>query len=126
MKHIFEHPAVILAATIVAVSLAFSLGKSGLRLREAKQTVQNLQTEVNANVQDVLELQQSIQEVETEFFQEKTIRNELLLRKEGEYILQIPNPQVEGKNGVEVEKAPPQPAARADVSPARQWWEAVR
>lgn len=86
---ILNHPIAILALTIVAISFFLSLDKSGKKTQNSSENISVLEYEVNQISGEIIDLEEKILETESEQFREKVVRNELLLQKEGEYILQI-------------------------------------
>jgi cell division protein FtsB len=86
---IFNHPFVIIALTIVSIAFFLSLDKSGNKTQKSSENISVLEYEVNQISNEVIDLEAKIEETESEQFREKVVRNELLLQKEGEYVLQI-------------------------------------
>ncbi len=86
---ILYHPITILALTIGAIMFFFSLDKSGKKTQNSSENIRVLEYEVNQISKEIIELEEKMEKVGSEQFQEKVVRNELLLQKPGEYVLQI-------------------------------------
>lgn len=85
------HPVTVLSLTIVAIMFFFSLDKSSKKTQISSENIRVLEYEVNQISQEVIQLEEKIEDSESLQFKEKVVRNELLLQKPGEYILQISN-----------------------------------
>ncbi|MBP7842657.1 hypothetical protein KA017_01500 [Candidatus Woesebacteria bacterium] len=86
---ILYHPIIILALTIGAIMFFFSLDKSGKKTQNSSENIRVLEHEVGQISKEIIELEEKIEVVESGQFKEKVVRNELLLQKPGEYVLQI-------------------------------------
>ncbi len=86
---ILYHPIIILVLTIGAIMFFFSLDKSGKKTQNSSENIRVLEYEVGQISKEVIELEEKIEVVESGQFKEKVVRNELLLQKPGEYVLQI-------------------------------------
>ena len=83
------HPITILALTIVAIMFFFSLDKSSKKTQSSSENIRVLEYEIDQISNEIIGLEEKIELTESEQFKEKVVRNELLLQKPGEYILQI-------------------------------------
>jgi cell division protein FtsB len=86
---LLSHPIIILALSIGGIIFFISLNKSAEKTQNSSENIRVLEYEVNQISNDVIELEKNIEKTESEQFKEKVVRNELLLKKEGEYVLQI-------------------------------------
>ncbi|GIK84336.1 MAG: hypothetical protein BroJett025_09580 [Patescibacteria group bacterium] len=86
---ILTHPITIVSITIIATMFFFSLDKSGKKTQNSSENIRVLEHEVNQVSQEIIELEKKIEQTQSEQFKEKVVRNELLLQKPGEYVLQI-------------------------------------
>ncbi len=108
----WAHPLVVVAATIVVVIVSITfLSKS----REVEPTDRTtvLDQEINQITRDVSLLKDQVTEATSAATLEKLIREQLLMKKEGEYIVQIPI------------DALPSPSPLPTVKPPtnlQQWW----
>ena len=91
IRNLLYHPVTVLFITIIAITFYFSLDRSAQKTQKSSENIRVLEHEINQVSQEVIELEEKIIETESQQFQEKVVRNELLLQKEGEYILQIPD-----------------------------------
>lgn len=73
-----------------------------------------MEEEIHQASEEVLDLENALIEVETDEYKEKTIRNELLLQKENEQIIQLPELPEEDQTVSEVEER---------KEPINQWKE---
>lgn len=89
ITRILNHPITILLLTIAAITFFFSLDKSGKKTQDSSQNIQILEEQVSQLSNEVIELEEKVLESESQQFQEKVVRNELLMQKPGEYVLQI-------------------------------------
>lgn len=94
---ILYHPIIVLTITVVAIMFFFSLDKSGKKSQNSSENIRILEYEVEQISSDIIELEEKIDLVKSDQFKEKVVRNELLLQKPGEYILQI----ADAENGSE-------------------------
>ena len=90
IRNLLYHPVTVLFITIIAITFYFSLDRSAQKTQKSSENIRVLEHEINQVSQEVIELEEKIIETESQQFQEKVVRNELLLQKEGEYVLQIP------------------------------------
>ncbi len=109
---ILYHPIIILVLTIGAIMFFFSLDKSGKKIQNSSENIKILEYEVGQISNEIIELEEKIEVVESEQFKEKVVRNELLLQKPGEYVLQIANTDTvksESEGDQKLNTLPPNP-----------------
>jgi cell division protein FtsB len=106
IKFSLENPIILLVFTALAIISIISMRKSNEKaviskrnIEELEENVEKLQDEVNT---EKIELEDS----QNEIYKEKIIRNELLQKKEGEIILQIPDLNEEELNEEITDKKP--------------------
>lgn len=90
MRTFFEHPLMILLMTLVAGIFMVSLYISSKDGKSGAQIVQILEESVERQKKRVEALEQQAQLANDPFIQEKIQRDELLLQKPGEIVLQLP------------------------------------
>lgn len=90
MKSVLYHPLVILIVSGVSLLFYFSLIKSDQKLIKTKETVATLNQEVTQLENQAKELQEKVEYASSSAAREKILRDELLMQKPGEYILQLP------------------------------------
>ncbi len=110
MGKYWTHPLIIIVLTIIAGVLFFSMKKSTNRYQSTSNTIEVLEKNNQKNAVKLEELKQELEFSNSNFAKEKIIRDELLMQKPGEYVLQIP-------------ASLPEPAA-APPSPTPTPWEA--
>lgn len=92
IRKLLYHPVTVAFITVLAVAFYFSLDKSAQKTQSSTQNIRVLEHEIDHASKEVILLEEKIQQTESLQFQEKVVRNELLLQKEGEIVLQIPTP----------------------------------
>lgn len=120
MTKILYHPIIILALTIGAITFFFSLDKSGKKTQNSSENIRILEYEVGQISNEIIELEEKIEIVESEHFKEKVVRNELLLQRPGEYVLQIANTDT-----VKSEPESNQTLGTLPASPIDNWFNLI-
>lgn len=88
---ILYHPIFIIFVTIIAIIFFFSLEKSSKKTQSSAGNIKILEQEVKIASEKLLVIDEKIAQTQSEQFIEKIVRNELLVQKPGEYVLQIPD-----------------------------------
>lgn len=107
MLNLLKHPAVALLITIFAVLYYLSLDSSAQKAAVSSETVGELEQEVDQISNEVAVLEKKLETANHPITQEKVVRNELLLQKSGEYVLQLPPIAVTETTASKVEKKTP-------------------
>lgn len=94
MSSLLKHPVTVVILTLLAVFYYLSLDKSARKAAVSSQTVAQLHGEMDQVQSEVAQLHSQLESANHPITQEKAIRNELLLQKPGEYILQVPDLEV--------------------------------
>ena len=88
MSKLFAHPLVVFLITVASLVFIFSLdGKS--QTKNSQETIAHLKTENEKISQEIEGLKENLGTAQTTFAKEKIIRDELLMQKPGEYVVQI-------------------------------------
>jgi len=95
MSKLIFNPITFLGITIISIIFSISLYKSAKRTSYSAENIKSIEEEVLKTEAEVLALEIAIEESQQPFIEEKIIRNELLMKKPGEYVIQIPNELVE-------------------------------
>ena len=103
MRNLLKHPSVVLLLTIFAVLYYVSLDSSAQKATVSSDTVEVLEQEVNQMTLEVSDLEKKLEAANHPISKEKVIRNELLMQKPGEYVLQLP--PIESSETPAVQKA---------------------
>jgi cell division protein FtsB len=90
MKQLLEKPLIILIATIITLLFIISLRKTASKSLVSQHNIELLEQKLQAVNQQIITEQKDLETTSSEFAKEKVMRDELLLQKPGEYILQIP------------------------------------
>ncbi|MFZ5376537.1 MAG: FtsB family cell division protein [Patescibacteria group bacterium] len=89
MPKILTNPFVILAITLLAITFFLSLQKSAKQATYSKQSIEQLEAEVQELEKIRDEDKKKLELADKPIAKEKIIRNELLMQKPGEYVVQI-------------------------------------
>lgn len=90
MHQIIRHPAVLIFTIIVAVCIFISLDKSAHKAINSSTYMQTLEKERDEIATQVAQLQERYSQAQSPFIQEKIVRDELLLQKADELVVQLP------------------------------------
>lgn len=90
MWKLLLHPVSALIITMVAVLFSLSLYKSTQDIRSSQAGLDQLEGEIAQLGSEVQSVQAEMQQADSPLVKEKIIRNELLMQKPGEYVIQIP------------------------------------
>jgi cell division protein FtsB len=113
MKQILYRPVVVFVITICAAYFIFSLKNNLKRVDLSQQNLATIQAEVDELDQSVTQQKEELAIAEQPLAKEKITRNELLMQKEGEIVIRLPEIEI------------PEPVAvKADVAtPWEEWQE---
>lgn len=89
MVQMVKHPVSLLLLGILTAVFFVSLDKTAARRTQSTQILTELESEVSTLQEEVYTLEKTAEKVKTTFAEEKIIRNELLMKKEGEYVVMI-------------------------------------
>lgn len=90
MQKLLSHPITLALCTTLAIIFYVSLDKSTQTVHTSATTLQSLEQQNKKLDTEVKILEEQVQSAQTELAKEKIIRNELLLQKPGEYVVQLP------------------------------------
>lgn len=88
---LLKNPLVALVTTVIALLIFLGLRASMIKTARDTQAVEETREYVNQLKQEVSTLEVKITEAETPLAQEKRLRDELLLQKEGEQVIVLPS-----------------------------------
>lgn len=88
------HPITVLVATLLAIWLYLSLLRTEQKMELSSESVAVLDQEVQQIANEVSQLNQRLDRASSEQSQEQKIRDELLMKKPGEYVIQLPQNEV--------------------------------
>lgn len=94
MSSLLKNPISVVIITIIAVFYYLSLNKSAQKASISSQTVAQIEEERTLVSNEVTQLEKQLEGINHPISQEKALRNELLLQKPGEYVLQLPSIEV--------------------------------
>lgn len=89
MIKIIYHPFIIIIFTVISIVFFLSLEKSSQKTEISSKNIEVLEQEIYEMSTQASELDEKIINADSEIFKEKVIRNELLLQKPGEKVIQI-------------------------------------
>lgn len=90
MRSLISHPLVIIVLSVIALSSVISFFVSSRGSRTSAETLEALDTSVARQQERVSELELQAKLSNDPFIQEKIQRDERLLQREGEIVLQLP------------------------------------
>ena len=93
MNKFLSNPLVIVIITLLAFSFVISLKKNANKANISSQNLTKLENEITKLENNLQQAQDDLNESKTLLSQEKIIRNQLLMQKPGEYVVQIPLPE---------------------------------
>lgn len=97
MSRFFYNPITLLAITIVGVVFSLSLHKTAQKTQFSQQKLQEISQEIEQTKAEVGNLRVELNNSQQPFAKEKIIRDELLMKKKGEYVIQIPDELIKSK-----------------------------
>lgn len=97
-SHFLKHPLLIILFTCLCLLAIFSLRESTKKASVSKESIQKLEKTVSTLEKEVIKDKQKLEETQNPIAIEKIVRNELLLKKEDEIILQIPESEENSQN----------------------------
>lgn len=112
MKKLLFHPVTILVFTVFILAGILSLQRTTREIRSSTETIQNLDQEINQIEGQVADLEAELEHASSEFAKEKIIRDELLMQKPGEFVIQMP--------------PIPSPSPKGEILTVRTPWEEWR
>lgn len=95
MTKALEHPLTLIVAAVLFSVLFFSLRQTGNKSQQSTNEISLLEEKAYKTSKEVQELQEELEYSKSTAYKEKIVRNELLLQKPGEYIVQMTAPQTE-------------------------------
>lgn len=107
MIKFLSHPLVLILFTLLCITFFFSLRENQKSNQQVEENVKNLERIIKEKELNINQTKEKLEEANSPLSQEKIIRNDLMMKKEGEYVVQIPNEmiQVEEEQSVEAEKS---------------------
>ena len=108
MLKVLSNPITLVIITVLSMVFFFSLDKTAGRREQSAQTIAQLEEEAATLELEVRKLAEATESANSEFNREKIIRNELLLKEPGEYVVQLPE-IIEPKIEETVEQQPAEP-----------------
>lgn len=100
--------------TAISIVFSISLYKSAQRTNISSQNLESLEQEVAEIEQEVAQLEESLETAKQPLAKEKIIRNELMMQKPGEYVIQIATEELSNQ----AKKLPNQ---EKNLSPWQEW-----
>lgn len=113
-KQLIFHPVTACLITLASLFFLLSLIKTDATIEESNLIVGQLESEVLVLEQSLLELEDRVAAATSSTAREKIIRNELLMQKPGEYVVQIPSLE-------EINQENSLPEVSKPTSPIQAW-----
>ena len=95
MLKLLNHPITIVIVTLIASIFMLSLRRTNLKQAQSVITIQTTSEKIEQLENEVNLLENKLAEAETPLAKEKIFRNELLLQKPGEYVIQMHEEEIE-------------------------------
>ncbi len=115
MLKLLRSPLVMLLSLVATCILLWSLWGTVKRSRSSAEQVGLLEQELHQMASEVSRLEQKVSVASSAAAQEKIIRNELLMQKPGEYVVQLPP----------LETTTPTPTPAPSLSPWQGWQQVL-
>lgn len=116
MRKLLSHPFILILACIVVALLLISLQLKKSQVARRAQIVASQEESLQQLRSDVAGLESQLEASSDPFYQEKVLRNELLMQKEGEIVVQIPSEQLPIR---------PQPTPTPTNTPWQAWQQTL-
>ncbi len=113
MGKLLNHPIIILVITGFSILVIVSLFRTAKKSDETAEAIVTIEESIAVARQKNELLAEEVALSQSEFSQDKIIRNELLQKKPGEYIVHLPDPPPE----------PPKKPAEETQTPLETWVE---
>ncbi len=108
---VFYYPITIIFITLICIIFLFSLRTTIHDIRSSTETIEVLDQENKQLASEIFELEDKVSYAQSEFAKEKMARNEMLLQRPGEHIVQLPR----------LENHQPQEKTNTTLSPWEEW-----
>ncbi|NCN51016.1 MAG: hypothetical protein GW762_00670 [Candidatus Pacebacteria bacterium] len=95
MTKLLEHPITLVIASVLFVLFFYSLRQTGNKTEQSSQEIAVLEEKAYQASKEVQSLQEELEQSKSAEYKERIVRDELLLQKEGEYIVQLAVPEIE-------------------------------
>ncbi len=109
MRRLLSSPLAYILSALFVVILCISLYFNQREIRQSTHQLSKLEREVSIMADEVTELERETQVATSTAAKEKIFRNELLMQKPGEYIVQVPDLPI------------PSPMPKVIVKPLKPW-----
>lgn len=106
MLRALSHPITLVVFTILSIIFFLSLEKTGNKREQSAQIISVLEDEKAALSREVALLERETLAASSSINTERLVRNELLVQKEGEYVVQIPDIEIVSEQLENVEPTP--------------------
>lgn len=93
MLALLKHPLAIALFTLVCLVFSFSLYRSTEQVRQSQDYLIAMEQETIELETSVSQLAEKVEQSSTPFAKEKLIRDQLLMQRPGEYVVQVPELQ---------------------------------
>ena len=98
MKKVLYHPLFVALITLLVIFFIFNLRSKLQRLTLSQENLRTIQKEVNQQEKSVKKIRKLSEKSQTSLTIEKLTRSELLMQKEGEVVIKLPEIKTEKEN----------------------------
>ena len=113
LSDFLAHPVVVFLLSLLVIVLSFSLFRSREKAEVSEHSLASFESQTQKLTDEVTESRQELEFAQSDLSKEKVRRNELLQKKDGEIVVQIP----------EVNDLPIEEVATNSASPLEEWQE---
>jgi cell division protein FtsB len=115
MKSLLFHPLTLVAYTVLIVFIIISMHQTVDQIQQSTETTSILDQEIQEIATEVSQLELAVEVAQSDLTKEQIARDELLLKKDGEIVLQLPK----------IELPTQRTASHSAKTPRQEWWELV-
>lgn len=99
---VVQHPITIVIFTLLCAALVISLRQGENKIERSTEEISSLEEQAYSLSLEVQDLQEELEYSKSPEYKEKIIRNELLMQKENEYIVQLSLPETSKENSTKI------------------------
>lgn len=111
MSKLLFNPITAVIISLLTIIFWFSLYQTTQEMRDSNQDTQKLRENNNQLTQDILQLEEKVDLAQSREAKEAIARNELLMQKEGEIVLKLPDVEI-SKEETKIEQ---------ELTPWQEW-----
>ncbi len=106
MQQLLRNPIVLIVMALMTLGLGMSLHRSVSSIDQSDSALEEAQRKTNEQKVKLSIIQEKLEQARKPISKERTVRNELLYQKPGEYVMQIPDVVVSSPSPIPVAATP--------------------